>query len=73
MKGKDGTIFTIKDKIESFRGKLKLWLVYLEKGPTKIFSKFELIGRKCYVHTINCRTLHKNFGEYFQTYGEESN
>jgi hypothetical protein len=43
VQGKDETIVSITNKIEGFEGKLKLWLV--------------LIGRKCYIHTINCRTL----------------
>lgn len=39
-------------------------------------SNFVLIGRNCYVHSINCITfkyIYKKFSVYFQTYGEEWN
>jgi hypothetical protein len=44
MQGKDDTIFSTTDKIEGFKGKLKLWLVYLEKGSTEIFPNLCSLG-----------------------------
>jgi hypothetical protein len=57
MQGKGETIFSTTDEIECFKGRLKLWSVYLGKGSTEISFKFVLIRRECYVHTINCKTL----------------
>jgi hypothetical protein len=37
MQGKGETIFSTTDNIEGFKGKLKLWLEYPEKGSTEIF------------------------------------
>jgi hypothetical protein len=76
MQGKDETIFSTTDKIEGFKGKLKLWLVYLEKGSTEIFPSLCSLGENItFIPLIveHLSTLHKKFGEYFQTYGEEWN
>jgi hypothetical protein len=35
MQGKNETVFSTTDKIEGFKGKLKMWLVYLEKVSTE--------------------------------------
>jgi hypothetical protein len=74
--GKGETIFSTTDKIECFKWILKLWLVYLEKGSTKIFPNLCLLG--VYVTFIpliveHLNPVHKKFGEYFRNYGEEWN
>jgi hypothetical protein len=74
--GKDETIFSTKDKTEGFKGKLKLWLVYLEKGSTEIFPNLCSLGENVtFIPLIveHLNTLRKKFGEYFQTYDEEWN
>jgi hypothetical protein len=76
MQGEDETIFSSTDKIESFKWKLKLWLEYLEKGSTEIFPYLCSSGENVkFIPLIveHLNSLHKKFGEYFQTYGEEWN
>jgi hypothetical protein len=74
MQSKDETTFSTTDKIEGLKGKLKLWFVYLEKGSTEMFPNLCSLGENVtFIPLIaeHLNTLHKKFGEYFQTYGEE--
>jgi hypothetical protein len=71
MQGKDETIFSTTDKIEGVKGKLKLWLVCLEKGSTEILLNLcSFGGNVTFIPLIveHLNTLHKKFGEYIQTY-----
>jgi hypothetical protein len=38
MQGKDEAIFSTTNKIEGFKGKSNLWLVYLENHSTETFQ-----------------------------------
>jgi hypothetical protein len=74
MQGKGETIFSTMFKIEGFKGKLKLWLVYLEKGSTEFFPNLCSLGENVtFIPLVveHLNALHKKFDEYFQTYGEE--
>jgi hypothetical protein len=44
MQSKDEPIFSTTDKIEGFKGKLKLWLEYLEEGSTEVFPNLCSLG-----------------------------
>jgi hypothetical protein len=74
MQGTDEAIFSTTDKIEGFKGKLKLWLEYLEKDSIEIFPNMcSLEENVMFIPLIikHLNTLHKKFGGYFQTYGGE--
>jgi hypothetical protein len=76
MQGNNDTIFSTTDKIKGFRGKLKLWLEYIEKGSTDMFPNLCSLGENVtFIPLIveHLNTLHKKFGEHFQTYDEEWN
>jgi hypothetical protein len=57
MQGKDETTFSTMNKIEGFKREIKALVGTPRKRFDQNVSKIVLIGRKCYIHTINCRTF----------------